>query len=58
MSRLDLARVRHENAIVLTSLRHHPDLDRAERARRLGLGEFQLVLALRRLARTGLVDFA
>lgn len=55
MTRLDLARVRHENTIVLASLRCTPDLDRAERATRLGLNEFQLAIILRRLERTGLL---
>lgn len=55
MTRLDLAQVRHDNYCVLLSLRQAPDLDRAARAKRLGMGEFALALVLRRLERTGLL---
>lgn len=55
MTRLDLARVRHENYMVLGSIRQCPDLTRAERAERLGYNEFQLAIIENRLRRTGLL---
>lgn len=55
MSNEELNLVRHENNLVLLSFRQLPNLTRAQRAARLGMGEFRLVLILRRLERTGLL---
>ena len=52
----DLAAIRHENARVLRSLEASPGLARADRAAALGMGEFALVLVLRRLEQAGLIE--
>lgn len=48
-----MAVIRSENERVLLSFEQFPDASRAERAQRLGMGEFALVLVIRRLLAVG-----